>query len=240
MSSGKRNIFKFVTARILRIHAMNILVKFIYFSLYSKFCTFSDSNNYWKKRYERGGNSGPGSYEKLAAFKASVVNEAIAEHHIHSAIEFGCGDGNQLTLMNYPVYTGFDISPDAISSCQRLFPDSSTRTFRLMTAYAGETADLTLSLDVIFHLVEDEVFHSYMHLLFAASTRLVIIYSSNTENQARFQSRHVKHREFTVWIKTHAPNWQQTRFIQNAHPYNGVEGDGSFSDFYFFERIYSA
>ncbi|TAT59972.1 hypothetical protein EGM92_29840 [Enterobacter cloacae] len=29
-------------------------------------------------------------------------------------MEFGCGDGNQLSLADYPRYTGFDISDHAI------------------------------------------------------------------------------------------------------------------------------
>jgi hypothetical protein len=39
--------------------------------------------------------------------------------------------------------------------------------------------DLELSLDVIYHLVEDEVFDAYMRSLFAHAGRFVVIYSSN-------------------------------------------------------------
>jgi len=71
---------------------------------------FANTGDYWQQRYARGGNSGDGSYGKLADFKAEVLNEAVKELGITSVIEFGCGDGNQLTLANYPAYTGVDTS----------------------------------------------------------------------------------------------------------------------------------
>src|SRR5215210_4430947 len=43
------------------------------------------------------------------------------------------------------------------------------KTFKLMEEYAGESAELALSLEVIYHLVEDEVFESYMRRLFGSS-----------------------------------------------------------------------
>ena len=43
------------------------------------------------------------------------------------------------------------------------------------------TADLALSLDVIYHLTEDTVFEAYMRHLFAAGSRFVIIYATDRE-----------------------------------------------------------
>ena len=36
-------------------------------------------------------------------------------------VEFGCGDGNQLSLAQYPRYVGLDVSRTAIGLCQRRF-----------------------------------------------------------------------------------------------------------------------
>lgn len=58
-----------------------------------------------------------------------------------------------------------------------------------MDAYANETADLTLSLDVIYHLIEDNVFFTYMDRLFDSSTKFVIIYSLNTDRQAQIKGK---------------------------------------------------
>ena len=49
--------------------------------------------------------------ERLAAFKAEVPNDFVRARGIDSVIEFGCGDGAQLALAEYPAYVGIDVSP---------------------------------------------------------------------------------------------------------------------------------
>jgi len=39
--------------------------------------SFKNSEHYWKKRYNSGGDSGRGSYNKLAEFKLKVINDFI-------------------------------------------------------------------------------------------------------------------------------------------------------------------
>ena len=55
--------------------------------------SFAGSGNYWDKRYQKGRDSGEGSYGELALFKAKVLNEFVREKEIRSVIEFGSGDG---------------------------------------------------------------------------------------------------------------------------------------------------
>ena len=57
---------------------------------------FTASDDYWEERYSKGKNSGAGSYNELARFKAEVLNGFVQKQNIRSVIEFGCGDGNQL------------------------------------------------------------------------------------------------------------------------------------------------
>ena len=59
-----------------------------------------------------------------------------------------------------------------------------------MREFAGETADLALSLDVVFHLVEDEVFAQYMQTLIQAGNRYVIIYASDTDDNRGYEGSH--------------------------------------------------
>src|SRR5262245_51431247 len=82
---------------------------------------FIGSENYWKERYDSGGNSGDGSYGKLAEFKAEVLNRFIREENIEKIIEYGCGDGNQLKSADYPSYIGFDVSQKALNLCRDIF-----------------------------------------------------------------------------------------------------------------------
>jgi hypothetical protein len=49
------------------------------------------SNSYWEARYGAGGSSGAGSYGRLAAFKAAFVNAFVADNHIRSVLDLGCG-----------------------------------------------------------------------------------------------------------------------------------------------------
>lgn len=196
------------------------------------------SSSYWIRRYASGGNSGPGSYGRLAEFKASIINDFVYENKIKSVIEFGCGDGNQLKLADYPKYTGYDISEAAAATCIRVFGNNDAKEFFLADDYDQRKAELTLSLDVIFHLVEDRAFEIYMERLFQASSRFVIIYSSNTDEPIEPSSAHVRHRQFTNWVETYIPNhWEMAQKIPNAYPYDGDYQSTSFSDFYIYRRV---
>jgi SAM-dependent methyltransferase len=201
---------------------------------------FPGSQSYWIDRYAQGGNSGVGSYSVLAEYKAEILNRFVTEHQVASVIEFGCGDGNQLRLANYPQYTGFDISPAALARCRQLFPGDLTKSFREMKGYQGESADLTLSLDVIYHLIEDDVFDDYMHKLFRASTRYVIIYSSNRTEQDEELGTHVKHRKFTLWIEANMRDWKLIQHIPNRYPPTKAANTGSLADFFIFEQVRDA
>lgn len=194
-----------------------------------------DSRLYWEKRYAQGRHSGNGSRGKLAAFKAEVLNRFVRESDIEAVIEYGCGDGNQLSLSAYPRYLGFDVSATAIRACRRAFAQDPTKTFKEMKHYSGESADLTLSLDVIYHLVEDDAYNSYMDRLFSSSKRFSILYSTNCETLGRAEPKHIRHRRFSVWIEEHAKDWQLQVHIPNKYPYKGDHREGSFSDFYIYK-----
>ena len=59
-----------------------------------------DSKKYWNNRYQSGGTSGAGSYNKLAEFKAEIINDFILNYDIYSILDCGVGDGNQLQYIN--------------------------------------------------------------------------------------------------------------------------------------------
>jgi cyclopropane fatty-acyl-phospholipid synthase-like methyltransferase len=209
-------------------------------SLRRKF--FSGSRAYWEGRYAAGGNSGAGSFGELARFKAEVLNDLIETHHIRSVVEFGCGDGSQLSLAKYPEYVGLDVAPSAIQLCKSRFADDATKSFFLYDpAYFVDgrgtfRRELAISLDVIYHLVEDPVFETYMQNLFGAATKLVVIYSSDTEEN-RHYGAHVRNRRFTDWVREHAAGWELALRIPNRFPFKGDVASGSISDFFVYRRI---
>jgi cyclopropane fatty-acyl-phospholipid synthase-like methyltransferase len=200
---------------------------------------FQGTENYWKRRYNSGGNSGAGSYNKLAEFKAEVLNKFVQENNIQTILEFGSGDGNQLRYAVYPSYIGFDISKTAVDLCKQKYKEDTAKSFLLVDEYKGQKAQLTMSLDVIFHLIEDELYFMYMHRLFSASEQYVAIYASNTDDNSNNHEIHVKHRKFSSWIEENASNWKLIDHIPNKYPYKaGVKGsESSFADFYFYKKM---
>ncbi|WP_110687248.1 glycosyltransferase [Salinicola aestuarinus] len=193
---------------------------------------------YWEQRYQRGGNSGAGSYGRLAMFKAEIINGFVKENQVGNVIEFGCGDGNQLSLISYDSYTGVDISSKAVEKCRQKFELDSSKSFMTLDHFDQHplSADLTLSLDVIYHLIDEKIYHEYMERLLSSSERFCIIYSAN-ENKNTLDA-HVKKRRFTDWIEKHAPDWTLFKFIPNRYPMTATSdpNNTSFADFYIFKK----
>ncbi|WP_162495536.1 glycosyltransferase [Confluentibacter flavum] len=198
---------------------------------------FLGSQHYWEQRYQANKNSGVGSYGRLAEFKAEVLNAFVQKNGIQSVIEFGCGDGHQLSLAHYPSYIGFDVSLKALELCKERFKNDQTKAFYSMEdeAFVNTKADLVLSLDVIYHLIEDAVFENYMNRLFKSSTTYVIIYSSNYDAH---EVVHVKCRTFTNWIAAHVSNeWKLLEHIRNKYPFDSNNPDhSSMADFYIYRK----
>ena len=193
---------------------------------------FKSSSDYWDRRYKAGGNSGAGSYNRLAEFKASFLNRFVVQNQITSVIEFGCGDGAQLKLAHYPSYVGVDVSEKAVEMCRNLFAgDKSKRFLQSDAVTSGLVADLSLSLDVIYHLVEDSIYDAYMRQLFESARKFVIAYSSNMDQDC--PQKHVRHRQFTRWVEQNRPDWRLSSTLGNAYPYDpGNPEHTSFADFY--------
>ncbi|HEX7710264.1 MAG TPA: hypothetical protein VF418_04945 [Sphingomonadaceae bacterium] len=193
-----------------------------------------DSGPYWEARYRTGGNSGAGSYSRLAEFKAEVLNRFVDENGIASVVEFGSGDGAQLTLANYRDYVGIDVSETAVELCRAKFAGTGYKFLHQSEVPPDIQAELALSLDVIYHLVEDQVFESYMRSLFDAAARYAIIYASNHD---AIGASHVRHRKFSTWVERNRPEFELIETIPNRYPFDPADPDNSsFADFYIYRR----
>jgi len=186
-------------------------------SLLRQRLNFAGSADFWERRYARGGTSGPGSYGDLAHGKAQFLNAFVRSNSIQSVIEFGCGDGNQLSLAEYPRYIGLDVSRSAIGLCRNRFAEDLDKSFFLYDSacfidHVGLfQAELALSLDVIYHLIEDAIFAVYMEHLFDAANRYVIVYATN--GSIRDDAPHVRHRHFSSWVDNNRPEWRLREVI---------------------------
>jgi len=202
---------------------------------------FSSSHNYWEKRYSMGGNSGKGSYGESAKFKSDILNKFVRDNNIHSVTEYGCGDGNQLAYAEYPQYVGLDISEQAIKLSSALFTRDTSKRFSLYDPDEFEinqqsfASDLVISLDVIYHLVEDDVYRKYLENVFNSANKYVVIYSSNEEVHGMLHSRHVRHRKFASDIEQWFPTWELKEVIKNRIPQDPPEGKEPSVDFFIFQ-----
>lgn len=192
------------------------------------------SGDYWERRYRSGLTSGLGSYGSLAEFKATIINGFVRANGVQTVVEFGCGDGHQLGLAAYPRYLGLDVSRAAIDLCRRRFDGDRTKSFlwydpeRSINLENFVQADLTLSLDVIYHLTEDTVYLKYLDDLFWTASQFVIVYSSDCEDGGT--PTHVRHRNFTANVKQRYPEFRLIERIDNRYP------EQSFANFFLFER----
>lgn len=178
---------------------------------------FRDSKSYWETRYRIGGHSGEGSRGENARYKADVINRLISENGIESMIEFGCGDGHQLGMFRVAQYLGIDVSETIVSHCRAVYASDATKKFLTLDEYRGEGADLAVSLDVIFHLIEDAVYNAYLERLFAAARRFVVIYSTSADMKST-GTPHVRHRDVAGDVQARFPGFTRLLDVESRMP----------------------
>jgi SAM-dependent methyltransferase len=198
-----------------------------------KRCWFRRSVVHWQRHYKRGGDSGPGSYGEFASYKADLINRVVRERGIRSIIELGCGDGNQLTYLEVDQYIGLDVSKVAIQRCLARHGGNAKRSFIWYDQdYFHDplrivSADCAISLDVIYHLIEDDVFARYVRNLFNCARRFVIIYGLDRE-QMRPRHVAVRFRKYSDYIATNIPEFRIAQHVSEKE---------KFYDFFLYERI---
>ena len=197
-----------------------------------------NSSQYWEQRYQQGGNSGVGSYNQLAQYKADILNAFIKEHNVTSVAELGSGDGNQLKYYDFPEYAGFDVAETVVTRCRNLFAQNKNYSFywlfdpNLKIEDHYDRYDMTMSIDVIYHLVEDPIFEDHMHTLFKMAKSYVVVYASNEDTENYRLTAHVRHRKFTNFIEKNYPEWSLLEHIDNPHKHV----DTCPSDFFIFHK----
>jgi cyclopropane fatty-acyl-phospholipid synthase-like methyltransferase len=216
----------FVRMRMLSVFQKVEMTKEVYYDRFG-------STEYWERRYADDRPSGPGSEGEYAQYKAEILNDFVKVHDIETVLEFGCGDGRQVELADYPEYTGLEVSESAVEQCTQKFSHDPSKSFLLYEPFHSAnkdtlTAELVLSLEVVFHLVEDEVFEKTMHDMFDAAERYVIIFSSNHEEST--PELHIRHRNFTEYVEQEFPNFELIETFENEY-------EERLSDFYLYEKV---
>lgn len=190
-----------------------------------------DAAAYWDRRYRDGRTSGAGSEGADAAYKAAYLSKFIADHDVKTIVDWGCGDGQVLELVEFPAqtqYLGVDISPTIVMRmrAKNLGPRC---LFHTVDSFANGTRtqlELALSFDVLFHFPDDTEYDAYLEQLFSSATRYVLIYSTDVDDDP--PARHVRHREVTRDIRSRYPHWTLTSAERPLRP--GV------ASFFLYER----
>ena len=182
-------------------------------------------NDYWENRYKSGGNSGPGSYNESATFKATTINNYINKLNIKTISDYGCGDGNQIGLLSdYELYHGYDVSNFIIDKNVATFANKNNMFFYKNINDLPDS-DLNMSLDVIYHLSEFSDYVDYLIRLFNKSKKYVLIFS--TDEDREYTNDHFCSRKFTVWIEKNISDFELVEVIEG----------GSGVNFYLYEKI---
>lgn len=183
----------------------------------------------WKNRYQNGGNSGSGSYNELYIFKRDIINDIINKNDIQSIIDFGCGDGNQIKEINTKNYIGIDIADTSIKICKMKYNNDNTKKFYTYDEIDNIKlqSDLTMSLDVLYHILEEDLYFNYLKNLFSCSSNYVLIYSNNYNGHIE---GHIYTRKFTDNVENMFPNWELQKKINQKYPKK------SSADFYLYKK----
>jgi SAM-dependent methyltransferase len=185
------------------------------------------SKAYWESRYLRGGDSGIGSEGRDLEYKANYINSVIREFGIESFLELGPGNGNLASRLEVSRYLGLDASATAVKLAKKRYPNVDFRSLEAADLRTSELFDMCGSFDVIYHLVEDQVFGEHLDSLFSRASKVVLVYSSNFND---FGASHVRHRNFSEEIQKKYPSWRLAR-EEAGNP------TGSFARFFVYERL---
>ena len=178
-------ILLFITLYIILLYSWWISKTFFWLIMFFIFCIIFFLENirymYWIfsiliNRYIENSNSWKWSYWENAIFKANFINNFIKENNIKTVTEFWCGDWNNLELYKIENYEGLDVSEKAINICKEKFKEDKTKQFSILTDWEYK-AELTLSLDVTYHIFPKIEWKKYINKVINSATKFAIFYN---------------------------------------------------------------
>lgn len=201
----------------------------------------SKGKKLWEHLYKNGGNSGRGACNHYGIYKAEIINNFIRQHNLKNIIDFGCGDGNQTSLINIDNYTGIDISDYIIDKTKNKYINDISKQFftykELYNITPKPIYDLSISLCVLYHLIDDNIYYNYLNDLYTFSNKYIIIYATdyndpNIHNKNNGSSTF--HRNFTRDIEKLYPNLELIQYIPQKYTIN--ENKPNYTNFYIYKK----
>lgn len=138
---------------------------------------------------------------------ADVINLIVLMNGTRSIIEMGCTDGPLATMLSAPSYTGVALNSATLQACAQRHGTAEGLRFVSRAGLGHEQADLCLSLDVIPHLADDATCEHYLHAVFNASRKLVLIRAGNPPEACASPNGRLHHRPVIRWVEKHRPDF---------------------------------
>lgn len=138
---------------------------------------------------------------------ADVINLIVLMNGTRSIIEIGCTDGPLTSLLSVASYTGVALNSTTLQACTQRYGTTEGLRFVTRIGLGHEQADLALSIDVVPHLTDEPTYEHYMHALFNASRKLVLIRASNPPEPCASPNGRLHHRPVMHWVEKHRPDF---------------------------------
>ncbi len=203
------------------------VILFFLLSIISVNCFSFEYKQWWEDWYISGHTSGAGSRGVLAQFKADVINEFLDGHSIHTVIEFGCGDGYNLGLINYENYLGLDVSKEAVRICDEMYIDDESKYFQVYIPKSfgkvtDQPVDLVVCLDVLYHVLDEDEYQKLLDDIFSFSPQFVILYTTLSGEGISGSSPEILHRNVLGYLEKYSDydltiKWQKHKELTKAH-----------------------
>lgn len=134
--------------------------------------------DYWENRYMEGGNSGEGSRGIHKDWKWAVLNNTIP--NINNIIDVGCGDLAFMEGWMVPNYIGIDISETIIQKNREQYPNKQFIISSADIHIHGIKSDVVFCHDVLFHIIDENVYVNILKNLTKYSDNYISIYTWHT------------------------------------------------------------
>jgi 2-polyprenyl-3-methyl-5-hydroxy-6-metoxy-1,4-benzoquinol methylase len=181
--------------------------------------TREEALRYWDERHRREGDLRSGGhigwdhatneafYIRRGALLLTLIGDRIGPFDAVFALDAGCGKGQFARMLTSCglLVDGIDTSPEAIKYCQEhgggVFSLSTLSAFRSPYLY-----DVVFSIDVLFHILEDEEWESSLRnlasLVHVAGRLIVADEASTTRRQA---GNYIVHRPVSAYTDVLGP-----------------------------------
>jgi len=134
----------------------------------------SITKNYWEDHYSSGGISGQGSIGDCRKWKWDTIFSYVEK--IDKVIDVGCGDLSFWDGETCKSYTGIDISPTIINKNMKARPDWNFICSDASISHPVH-APVVFCLDILFHILDDQVYLSILENLARYSDEWIFIYT---------------------------------------------------------------